>query len=202
MIKEVISIIKDLCISSAAIITALVAIKGLKSWSDELKGKVNFEVARKLIRDTYRLRDEIKYSRSPFTSANEFPEGYDPINKTNEEELKAWSHIFTNRWKPILIALQEFEAQTLEAEALWGERIKNSCLELKKCATKLSTSMDCMLSDISNNHDDFNSDKEFAKQIKADIWSTSKATDQLSKRINSAIENIEKELRPYLKRMK
>lgn len=71
-----ITAIKDIALSGAAITTATVAILGLKSWSRELKGKAEFEVGRALILATYKLRDELKYARSPCTSGYEFPEDY------------------------------------------------------------------------------------------------------------------------------
>lgn len=89
---EYITAFKDICLASAAIITTTVAIFGLRSWSKEIRGKADFDVARGLIRATYKLRDEISYSRSPFTSANEFPSGYDPLNKTSSKESEVlWS---------------------------------------------------------------------------------------------------------------
>ncbi len=39
---------KDICLSGAAITTAIVAWRGLASWQKELKGKADFEVARNL----------------------------------------------------------------------------------------------------------------------------------------------------------
>jgi len=143
---EYITVFKDVCLSVAAIVTASVAIYGLRSWKKELSGKANFEVARGLIRSTYRLRDEISYGRSPFTSAHEFPKGYDPLNKAPEKEAEAWSHVFTNRWKPIAEAVQEFDAQTLEAEALWGSDIKDMSFELRRCATTLRVAMEAVVS--------------------------------------------------------
>ena len=82
-------------IAVAAIITGIVAIKGLHSWKTELHGKVKFNIARDLIRATYALREEIKYCRSPFTSSSEFPKDYDPINAQDnaKTEANAWVHI-------------------------------------------------------------------------------------------------------------
>lgn len=203
MAVEYIIALKDVCLSVAAITTAFVAISGLKSWRKELRGKADFEVARGLIRATYKLRDELTYSRSPFTSANEFPEGYDPLNKTTEKETEAWAHIFTNRWKPIADAIQEFEAQTLEAEALWGKSIKDTAFELRRCSRTLRVAMEAMVSNTASDNEDFKSDSDFGKKIKSEIWQGwggSKGKDELGDKILTAVENIEKELRPHLKR--
>lgn len=203
MAVEYITAIKDTCLSIAAITTVIVAISGLKSWRKELRGKADFEVARGLIRATYKLRDEITYSRSPFTSANEFPEGYDPLNKTAEKEAEAWAFVFTNRWKPISDAVQEFEAQILEAEALWGKNIKDIAFELRRCSRTLRVAMEAMVSNTASANENFKSDNEFGKKIKSEIWqgwSGSKGKDELGEKVLTAVENIEKELRPHLKR--
>lgn len=203
MSVELITAIKDVCLSMAAIVTATVAIYGLKSWKKELNGKANFEVARGLIRATYKLRDEISYSRNPFTSAHEFPKGYDPLQKTPEKEAEAWSYVFTNRWKPIAEAVQEFDTQTLEAEALWGSDIKNKAFELRRCANTLRAAMEEMVSNEASGNRHFKSDEEFGKKIKAEVsagWGRSEDKNELSERIDNSIKQIEKEVRPHLSR--
>jgi hypothetical protein len=83
---EVLSIIKDISLSVAAGVTAYVALTGLGKWEKELNGKANFDVARELARSVYAVRDGIAYCRSPFTEAQEFPEGYDALGEQNREK--------------------------------------------------------------------------------------------------------------------
>ena len=201
---EFVSVIKDILLSIAAIVTASVAIIGLRSWKKELSGKASFEVARGLIRATYKLRDEINYGRSPFTHANEFPDDYDPRNKTEEKEAKAWAYIFTNRWKPIAEAILEFDANVLEAEALWGGEIKDKTSELKRCAHNLRASMESYVRNEASGGRNFESNNSLSERIHSEIWSgwgDEGETDKLSERINDSIYNIESELRPYLTRI-
>lgn len=83
--------------------------KGLEKWRQELEGKAHFEMARALARATYRMRDEIQSFRSPFYSAQEFPEGYTgSAGITVDEETKAWAHIYRSRWAPVWSALRNF----------------------------------------------------------------------------------------------
>ena len=202
MSSELVTAIKDVCLSVAAITTASMAIYGLKSWKKEISGKANFEVARGLIRATYKLRDEIGYGRNPFTSAHEFPEGYDPLNKTSKKEGEAWAYVFTNRWKPIAEAVQEFEAQTLEAEALWGNEIREKALKLRGCASTLRVAMEEMVSNEASGNSIFESDEEFRGKIRAQVWVGwgGEEKDKLSQRIENSISQIEKEVRPHLTR--
>ncbi len=201
MCPEIMSMIKDFSLAIAAITTATVAVFGLKNWSRELKGKANFEVGRALIRATYKLRDELRYARSPWTDAQEFPKDY-PTNfndRTSEIEATAWAYIFQNRWKPLAESMQEFESQALEAEALWGNSIRLKTGELKQCVRNLQVSMESFVSDKANRGEDFQSDAQYAKSVKSDIWADRK-DNELSNKISNAILEIEKEIRPHLKR--
>ncbi len=159
---EIITASRDILIGAAAIVTAIVAICGLKSWSRELKGKAEFEIARSLIRATYKLREALRSSRSPFTSAGEFPENYSLKDRTPKKEAEAWAFVFKKRWEPVSTALQEFEAQALEAEALWGTKIKRKTDELRQCATELQVSMQAMIDDKVSDGEEFKSDPEYA----------------------------------------
>ncbi|MDB4262786.1 hypothetical protein N9842_01115 [Porticoccaceae bacterium] len=197
---EIISVTKDIILIFAAIATAHVAIKGLQSWSRELKGKADFEVARNLIRSVYKLRDELRYCRSPWVTMGEFPEDYDSNNKTSEIEAKAYAFIYSNRWKPVATALQDFESQALEAEALWGSAFKPKTDELRQCARNLQVALEADISNKFSAGENFRCDPEFGKTIKSEIWATHDEKNALTLKISYAIDEIEKDVRPHFKR--
>lgn len=197
---EVISVTKDIILIFAAIATAHVAINGLQSWSRELKGKADFEVARNLIRSVYKLRDELRYCRSPWVTMDEFPEDYDSNNKTPEIEAKAYAFIYSNRWKPVAAALQDFETQALEAEALWGSEFKPKTDELRQCARNLQVALEADISNKASGGEDFRCDPEFGKTIKSKIWATHDDKNDLTLKISHAINEIEKNIRPHFRR--
>lgn len=197
---EILSITKDIVLIFAAIATAYVAIKGLQSWSHELKGKADFEVARGLIRSTYKLRDELRYCRSPWITLDEFPEDYDSNKKTPEIEAKAYAFIYANRWKPVATALQDFESQALEAEALWGSDFKPKTDALRQCARNLQVALEADVFNKANGGENFKCDPEFAKTINSEIRATHDEKNPLTLKIGEAINEIEKEIRPHFKR--
>jgi hypothetical protein len=197
---EIISVTKDIILIFAAIATAHVAINGLQSWSRELKGKADFEVARNLIRSVYKIRDELRYCRSPWITMGEFPDEYDSNNKSPETEAKAYAYIYTNRWKPVATALQDFESQALEAEALWGTKFKPKTDELRQCARNLQVAIEADISNKANDGEDFKSDRDFGKTIRAQISASNDDKNPLTLKINSAIIDIEKEVRPHFQR--
>jgi hypothetical protein len=200
---EIITAIKDVLLGGAAVATASVAVIGLKNWSRELRGKADFDVARGLIRATYKLRDEIRACRSPFIRGQEFPEGYyDPAKKsTPENEAQGWAHVYKNRWQPVWGAIQEFDAQTLEAEALWGGGIREKTDKLRECVAELNSAIDAIISDKASGGRDFESDQEFGRKMRSIASASgSDSKNELSKKIAEAVTGIEDKIRPHLKR--
>lgn len=199
---EIITVVKDVLLGLAAATTAVVAVLGLRKWRQELEGKAQFEVARNLIRATYRLRDEIRTCRNPFYSAHEFPEGYKGGlgAHSTEEETRAWMHIYKNRWALVWTALQEFDTHTLEAEALWGSAIRARTDVLRKCVRELNAAIDAVIRDKASGGEDFK-DRAFGKEMRS-IVAASDDDDKnvLNQKIGQAINGIEDELRPHLRR--
>jgi len=196
---EIFSIIKYIVISIAAATTAFVAYKGLEKWQKELKGKANFDTARSLIRATYKLRDEVESSRSPFIPDREFPEDYDPLSKkTHQQQGDVYAHIYGKRWEPISEAMQDFDAYVLESEALWGPHIKEKTDALRSCIVELRVAIDALVSNKYSGGKDFFEDIEFGKTTRTKVSNTNKDKNPLTLKINSAIKSIEIEIRPHL----
>jgi hypothetical protein len=197
----IISALKDIVLGGAAIVTATVAVKGLRRWRDELRGKVDFEVARNLIRATYKLRDELQSARSPMIRGSEFPGTYTPNDNSAEKEAEAWAHVYSNRWRPVLDAVREFEAQALEAEALWGSQVRDATNELRRSAHQLYIAMEAYIDDKRQRGENFRTDREFGKKINAELSASSSAKDNaLSQRIEAAVAAIESKVKAHLSR--
>lgn len=201
-IPEIVSTVKDVLLGAAAVTTAIVAVMGLKSWSRELRGKTEFEAARNLMRSTYRVRDELQYTRSPFVGAGEFPSDYPgPQTATAEQEAQAWNYIYKNRWAPVREALQEFETHVLEAEALWGSDIRTKADELRQCARELQVAMDAVVDDKAQRGENFKTDKEFGKEMRRTAHaSRDDENNALNKKIKAGVNAIEDTVRPHLRR--
>lgn len=193
---------KDVVLGLAAATTAIVALIGLRKWRQELHGKAHFDAARGLIRATYKLRDELRICRSPFYSAHEFPENYDSRReRSTEEETRAWVYIYKNRWAPVWNAIQEFDSQTLEAEALWGTGIRSMTDALRKCVRELNVAIDAVIADKAVGGENFKADREFGKSVRAIVATAGDdAKNELSQKVANAISGIEEEIRPHLRR--
>lgn len=198
---EILTLSKDAVIALAAAVTGTVAVVGLSNWNRELRGKASFEVARSLARATYKLRDELRHSRSPLLSASEFPEGYVGHlgQNSSRERADALAYVYGNRWKHVYEALESFDTNTLEAEAMWGEKIREKTDVLRQCVNELRGAIEAVIDDTAQDGQSFKSDQEFGKDMRSKV-STSSAENSLSQRIESAIAGIESVIRPHLKR--
>jgi hypothetical protein len=196
---EIFSMFKDFCISGAALTTAYVAYTGLEKWYEELRGKANFEVARELIKNTYRLRDQLKYCRSPFISSVEFPENFDLTKSSNYDKAEAYHHVYSNRFNNVIEVTKEFEVSALEAEALWGATVREKADNLINCIKILNVNINAFIDNFNTDGKDFEADKDFAKAIRSAISDNGK-DNKLTNDINLAITSIEKIVIPKLSR--
>ena len=197
--------LKDLALAGAAVVTAWAAVRGLRKWREELRGKTDFEVARGLARAAYRVRDELAACRTPLIRSDEYPPDYDPPElgrpADRAPEANALAHVYNNRWKPVTEALRELDAQRLEAEALWGADIRKDAEALHRCATTVFVSMESILDNARASGAHFEADKEFGRLTRSQAHASPMATDNPpSNDIATAVSAIEGRLSGHLKR--
>lgn len=198
---EIITAAKDMVLAIAASVTAFVAVKGLSTWNRQLRGTAGFDVARSLAKYSYKVRDKLQVCRSPLLSAHEFPDDYyeDELKKTPEKKAKGYAFVYSNRWIPVLEALQEFDASTLEAEALWGGPIRQATDQLRKVVREVSVAIDAFIANAANDGDDFSSDREFGKEMRANVSSLpTDSENPINIKLTAAIQSIDDQLRLHL----
>jgi hypothetical protein len=194
--------LKDIVVAVVAIVTATAAVRGLRKWREELHGKAAFDVARGLIRATYRLRDELQSFRSPFVRGSEFPADYQSFAQNAPYiDAQAWAHVYKNRWEPVAVALREFDAQVLEGEALWGAQIRDRAQNLRTCAHTVFVAIESTIEDKAAGGEHFKADPGFARRMRATIAASASAPDnELSNQIARAVGDLEADLRQHLTR--
>lgn len=64
---------KDLILSTAAITGAYVAVSALGAWKEQLKGKTDYDLSRRILITIFKCRDAIEVLRHPIMSGNEMP---------------------------------------------------------------------------------------------------------------------------------
>jgi len=190
---------KDVALAVAAVVTATIAYRGLQQWREELRGKADFEVARGLLRATFKLRETLKLARSRGMRLT-FELG-DTLSFQTENEARA--HEYGKRLRMVGEALQEFDVQAVEAEALWGHEIAQNAEALRQCVTTFNVSVDAILDDLGEGGAHFESNKEWGRQMRANAHaSPDEKNNPLSNAIAAAVGGIEARLRVHLERPK
>ena len=122
-------LLKDLATIVAASVASYVGIFGLKAWRKQLKGRNDYELARRLLKNTYRIRDGIANIRSPFGNPSEIERALTELEvkdslsgkDNHERHLMEQQALYAFRWDRFLLEqLADLEVDRIEAEVLWG----------------------------------------------------------------------------------
>jgi hypothetical protein len=195
-VEKISGVVKDLATGGAAVTAAIIAVKGLKTWKRQLLGNTNYDLARRFLRATYKLREAIRYVRMPFMSAAEIIEARKAVGLSVDTDTLGGKEnervTYQIRWRKLSDALVEFNAELLESEALWGKNIRARSELLLKCVGELNGAINEWLR--SRTH--LNEARDI--EVVAIIYDAGES-NSYSDRLGSAIEAIENELRPHLK---
>ncbi|QXI02487.1 hypothetical protein HV782_011035 [Pseudomonas monsensis] len=124
--KDVFSIIGTIISGSAVGVAYYFGQQGLHTWRRQLRGSADHDLARRLLIELYKLRDEIQRARSPAIFSFE---GVPFEGEVVSDEPKQSSYAFNERaYRRRLAAMDHarnpLQATMLEAEAIWGPDLK------------------------------------------------------------------------------
>ena len=198
--SEIVTILKDVTLATAAGVTAGVALRGLTTWRRQLTGQADFEAARTLARATYVLRNAIGYCRSPLILDSEYPSGYNRNAPTPRDRAMATLHVYDTRWTGVMTALKDFDTATLECEALWGTNVRVATSALQRCLTHLRIAIEQVVKDEHAGGITTKLHPTFMLQMNDNIADWKGQENELTRDITAAIEGIEAIVRPHLNR--
>ena len=130
-------VLPDLLTALAALLASGAAVVGLWTWRRQLRGTVEYDVARKTLRGALAVRDAITNARRPVMSGHEWTNrpGRDPSLLTVGPD--DWAYAMQNRWNLVANAVSEIEADSLHAEVLWGDEVADPLRSLRDLASRL-----------------------------------------------------------------
>ena len=201
---EIVTLLKDLVLSGAAITGAVVAVKGLGTWQRQLKGQSEYELSRRILVSVFKYRDAINGVRHPAMWAYEMPSPpEEEAAKMSREQIRFYgtSKAYQARWDKVQAERTTLYADLLEAEAIWGTELKELFKGVFDLEHELFTRIRHYVELI--NPDTGEASKEAIRNIdeKArDIMydNLSEEPDEYKRDLISAIEKIEKYLKPKL----
>jgi hypothetical protein len=202
-----ISITKDVLTGVAAITAAVVAVLGLQAWKKQLKGKVEYELARRVLREVFNVRDAIRYVRNPFQMGGEIDRavkeaGIDLDPRSPEFRAKSEAAVYQGRWKQLYKAMSKLELELLEAEVSWGDEILNRVKRLRQCIATLNAKI--WLHTYNLEHPP-RTENESTRREQEEItriiyWESEDPTkDSFANEVKNAVDGIAQFLKPYLK---
>jgi hypothetical protein len=204
-IQPYLSCIKDLVTIVSLLIAGYVAFKGLHTWRSQLKGTVEYELAKRLLKATYQLRNELQNTRNPLIMAGETEAALKEAKldiKSTEKDFQATSMaaVYKIRWKYVVDAYKAFELEVLEAEVIWGPEAKRITSIISKNILELSSALNLYLSDIQSEgkYLDYHGKENIMKIVFS--MALTPGEDIYLNDLFIAIKSIEDFVKPHLKK--
>jgi hypothetical protein len=208
LLQPYVSLFKDIFSIISTIILAVIAIIGLQTWKKQLKGKTEYELARRLLRAVYETRDAIKLIRNPFASASEISAavseaGIDLDPKDPEFYVQSQSALYQRRWKKIEEAMADLDLEAFEAEVIWGNEVKDVLMPLRQQVGELHSFVELYLRNLNQPSRRLPNENMLEKIDKAiydfhDLTDT-ESDNPFTAKTSKVISKIEDYLRPRIK---
>jgi hypothetical protein len=119
---DTITAIATCVVAVATVVGVCIAARGLGTWRTQLRGAHEFELARRLLLASYKMRTALAGVRRPSMMSGE---AGDSSGETPWEVAA-----YERRWQPVQDAGAELQAVTLECEVVWGSRARDLFAEL------------------------------------------------------------------------
>lgn len=201
---EIVTLLKNLVLSGAAITGAVVAVKGLGTWQRQLKGQSEYELSRRILVSVFKYRDAINSVRHPAMWAYEMPSPSEEKALTmSREQIRFYgtSKAYQARWDKVKAERSSLYPDLLEAEAIWGAELKELFKGVFDLEHELFTRISHYVELINPDTDE--ASKEAIRSIdkkSRDIMydNLSDEPDEYKQDLIAAIEKIEKYLKPKL----
>lgn len=184
---ELASFIVNIVLAVVAISGVIIAGLGLKTWRKQLKGTTEYELAKRLLLEVYRIRNAIGYVRNPFLRVTEA----DSKNKDVPWEVSAYE----KRWKELRKAIAKFDTASLEGEVIWGTEVLNLKKDLHKIINELYIVVESFIRSKQNPA----SRRELTEKEERILYDV-EDDDPYNKGLDAIIKKFEDYVKPHLKR--
>lgn len=203
---DVTSAVSDVVVACAAVAATITAWRGLTTWRDQLRGTVEYELARRVLKGVYYVRDAVARVRDPFMFAAEMPEP--PVEKMasmsrEQSRFHGISEAYQARWKQVIEARRNLDADLLEAEVVWGRDLKTRVDAVRKLEHELFIAVRHHLQ--LQNPDERIETREAVEKISRKLRDVlyeggDGETDPFADDYSGSVAEVENYLRPHLRR--
>ena len=174
---------------------AFVAFRGLATWKKQLKGQTEYELARRYLKNALKVREAIRIARNPWIS-NDEKKNADKELDIEHDIKNSDASVYQIRMKRIDEIMADMEADSIEAEVIWGvPAIKITDL-IKKCVNELNITLMKYFNEHVWNNIPYEEKERLTQIIYRDGDSIH---DDFANKVNDAVIVIKDYLKPHLK---
>lgn len=199
-----VSLISDIVIGVCAVIVAIVAFWGLRTWRRELTGKAKFDIGRNIMLLGIKLDADFQWVRHPLTSSRESIDRQRNENESEEESLllNEWYARWA-RLRPFVENLQKLQEFGWEAEVVFDEettkQVSEAIKTFRESHATLRTAIEFYFEE---RHNEIKTgekfgDQDYLKEVRKEIYPPRE--DELSQKISAAKDQLASALKPYVK---
>ena len=207
-LQQIISLIKDIILGGAAIVGACVAVRGLNTWNRQLKGSAEYDLARRILKLTYRFRDAINQVRHPAMRAYEIPSPPEEEAQHMSAERKRYyglSRAYQARGQKVSDIRSALQTELLEAEVLWGKGLQDKFAVVFQLEHKLFVAIRDYLALYNSDENEairaaIQAQGQQSKIVDIMYDSLEESGDDFKKEYQAALKPIEEYLKPHLRR--
>lgn len=132
---------REWLLAAAAVGALITTWQGLATWKQQLQGTADWELARRMLRDVYSVRDAMRAVRSVFVGGAEMEAALElrpaPLSRaTNPDD--GLIAAYQKRWERVRSVLSDLEVDIVEGEVLWGPGTQRALSPLRDCALDLN----------------------------------------------------------------
>lgn len=202
LIATYVSIGRDVVVTVAAVVTAIIAIYGLRVWKRDLVGKESYEAAKALVYQSHAASRAIDKMRYPIREHERMVFTKDEIEHTTEGERWRTSEAaaYRNRIKEYSDGYLGFFDALLNFRVIAGSQVYFAFLPFQKALEKPLDEVNNYLALLDEHSIPITADSEEVALLRGFIHSFDKELDEHSLSVGEAREQGELFLLPYLHR--
>jgi hypothetical protein len=184
-------------------IGAYAALSGLNTWREQLRGKTEYELARRLMRSALDVRDMANSFRHPAIGGGEMLDalresGIDPAKVDLITDKRATPLVYQRRWSRVAKAMSDLHVEILEAEVLWGDSPRECEEGLRRAVHPLWAAMTMRFGrERPDSPQDEGARKREQEQFHI-IYAGSQEPDATAEAITAAVRAFEAVVKPHL----
>jgi hypothetical protein len=190
--------ISDITVGASALGTFFVALYGVRGWSRELRGKANFDISQRILKEVYSYRNAMQLARS-LKITNKTSDELEKIYFDKDRKSDFLISSLNERWYPVSETAQSLASLSIEAEVFLGKEVKDLIDNLVFIASDLRTSIDVFIDFEVNKPPHaisfFEENPICFYNLQSKITRDLNGEDNLSLEIEKTIEKLEKSIR-------